>query len=223
MMSRAPQAVVFDVFGTLAQIGERRRPYRQLQQLMSRYGRAPAADDAVRMMSIETGLAGLTREFQVDLPACELADIEMNLHYELATIRLYDDALPTLALLRSAGLKLALCSNLAAPYSIPIRLLLPPLDVYAWSFRVGAVKPSARIYQAVCDDLRCPPSDVLFVGDTVEADVEGPRSFGMQACLLKRDAAAPSLDVVPRLTDLFSRLGLSTRPNDVSAMETPAA
>ncbi len=116
-------------------------------------------------------------------------------------MRAFDDAVPTLTALRERGLRLGLCSNLASPYAIPARLLLPAVDAYGFSFAVGAVKPQAAIYEAVCTALKLPPSAVLMVGDTFEADVAGPLSVGMQACHLVRDRVAAS-DAHHRISSL---------------------
>ena len=90
-------------------------------------------------------------------------------------------------MLRDRGLKLALCSNLAEPYAAPILAQLgTPLDCYAWSFDVGAIKPDPRIYAYVLQQLGCAAEEVLFVGDSVEADLAGPTQVGMQALLLEQ-------------------------------------
>ena len=46
------KAIVFDVFGTLAEIGDRRRPYARLLRLAAQAGRISRPDDAARIMSI---------------------------------------------------------------------------------------------------------------------------------------------------------------------------
>jgi len=135
------QAVVFDVFGTLLQIDERRHPFRQLMQHLRLQGRTPRPDDARTLMTRNLGLAGAADYFGAQLSNSELASLESDLFTELASVRLFDDALESLNQLKNAGLKLALCSNLAAPYAIPAKLLLPSFDVYGWSFEVGAIKP----------------------------------------------------------------------------------
>lgn len=206
MLQSGVKAVIFDVFGTLVRIGDKRHPYRQLQALMLRHGRAPRPEDATRMMTLDTGLAGLTKAFGVTIPAHELADIEADLYQELPTIGLYPETLSTLASLREAGLKLAICSNLAAPYAIAPKLLLPPMDAYAWSFALGAVKPDARLYRYLCEELQCDPAEALFVGDTPAADFDGPRSFGMQACLIDRNGSRSVRPSIENLSDILPML-----------------
>ncbi|MGC8493669.1 MAG: HAD family hydrolase [Syntrophobacteraceae bacterium] len=200
------KAVVFDAFGTLAHIGEKRHPYRHLLQKLAAHGRRPQADDASRIMSANVGIAGIAGLFGVEFPASEIAGIEIELYEELASVKLFPDALPVLGALRTAGYKLALCSNLAAPYAIPLKLLLPPLDVYVWSFETGAVKPEPAIYEALFDRLECSPFETMMVGDTLESDYTGPRRLGMRSCHLARDTESPVAENVRTLYEVLDLL-----------------
>ena len=82
---------------------------------------------------------------------------------------------------------MALCSNLAMPYGKIVSSLLPPLDAYAWSYEVSAIKPEPKIYQSLIDQIDCQASEVLFIGDTALADFTGPTTFGMSARLINRN------------------------------------
>lgn len=70
------------------------------------------------------------------------------------------------------------------------------LNAYAMSYEPGAIEPQPRIYQFLLEKLGCVADEVLFVRDTVVADLEGPRAFGMKACLLTRFAGQTVADVV---------------------------
>lgn len=181
------RAVLFDVYGTLVRIGERRAPFRALLTRMEAAGRARQAGDAAAIMSRRLDLAGAAALLGADLSAPELAALERDLQTELASVRLFSDAPAVLQALAARGLKFGLCSNLAAPYAAPVLGLLPPLDAYAWSFEVGAIKPEPAIYAHACRQLDCEPGQVLMVGDTPEADLHGPRRFGMRSLLLRRE------------------------------------
>jgi 2-haloacid dehalogenase len=50
------------------------------------------------------------------------------------------------------------------------------------SEELGVAKPDRRFFEAACDALRLPPSDLLCVGDTPAADVLGARAAGIDAC-----------------------------------------
>lgn len=207
MNSQAPgpiRAVVFDVFGTLVAIQNPRRPYLKLMRWLREQGRRPRADDSTRLMCESVGLAGAARMFGFDVPASILTPWEQELAAELAGITLFDDVIPTLVALRERGLKLGLCSNAAQPYAAPVLAQLPfLLDVYAWSFSVGAIKPDERIYRYLCDTLACSPHEILFIGDTLEADVLGPTRFGMQARLLVRELKVSERGSIASRADLL--------------------
>ena len=139
-------------------------------------------------MTRNLGLAGAADLFGTQLGNDELAILELDLYAELASVRPYEDALRALESLKRAGLKVALCSNLATPYAIPAKLLLPEFDAYAWSFEVGAIKPEPAIYEHLLKRLDCKGSSIAMIGDTLEADVLGPGRLGIHGFHLQRDA-----------------------------------
>ncbi len=181
------RAIVFDVYGTLASIGDKRRPFAKLIRLGETRGRARTNNDHHLLMSSPLSLREAADILGIKATPAELEGLEGDLEKELESITLYPEVLSTIRALQDRGIKIAVCSNLAAAYAPPITELLPMrLDTYAWSFEVRALKPDLRIYEHVCNALGCPPHQVLMVGDTREADVDGPREFGMQSILLDR-------------------------------------
>ncbi|MCQ9730197.1 HAD family hydrolase [Pseudomonas aeruginosa] len=181
------RAIAFDAFGTLIQYGRRTAPY---SRLLTERGEGAAR------------LPFLTRNVPVATFAAELGlehflpDIEADLAEELAGLRLFAEVPELLARARRAGLRLAVCSNLAAEYGPAVRGLLPDLDAYVLSYEVGAAKPDPAILQRVCDALGCAPGEVMFSGNSTRCDVDGPRAFGMQARHLDRRAGQSLLDVL---------------------------
>ena len=140
------QAVVFDVYGTIVEIRNKRSPFKKLLQLLEKKGRPLQADDAAKLMSMSANLSETARFFGYDLTTQELAPLEEDLQMEIDSLSLYPDTNTTLWELRKAGLKIAVCSNLARPYAAPVMTLLPvTLDAYIWSFEVGAIKPEPII------------------------------------------------------------------------------
>jgi len=86
--------------------------------------------------------------------------------------------------------KLGIVSNFAIPECV-LRLL--KRDGLAGFFAVvvvsGAVnkrKPSPEIFQRALDKLGVDAESVVFVGDTVEADIQGPQSMGMKTIYIER-------------------------------------
>ncbi len=62
------------------------------------------------------------------------------------------------------------------------------VDTWTSSESAHSCKPDARIYQVALAAAGCDAADVLFVGDSVEHDVVGPRAQGMRTALLVADA-----------------------------------
>ena len=60
-------------------------------------------------------------------------------------------------------------------------------DTWTSSESAGSCKPDARIYQVALGAAGCEARQVLFVGDTVEHDIVGPRTQGMRTALLLLD------------------------------------
>lgn len=105
---------------------------------------------------------------------------------------LYPDAAEAIAMLREAGVKIGLCSNLASGYGPTVRELLPGLDGYAFSYEIGVMKPNPLIYQSVFRDLAIQPAQqlggdrVLMIGDSIRCDRDGARAAGLAGFYLRR-------------------------------------
>lgn len=202
----AIKAVAFDVFGTLVNIDRPTRPYRKLVRLLHEAGRPRQRDDGIRAMSSAINLRQAARLFGGMISEDALNALEAELREEIESITLFPDAAPTLLALKARGIKVALCSNLAAPYGPPVLDLLPfEPDFCAWSYEAGAVKPQPEIYQYLCEGIACQPDEVLMIGDTIEADMIGPRKFGMHGYHLDRHAATSnSAESVRSLNDVLT-------------------
>lgn len=191
-----PSVIIFDVFGTLVKIEERRTPYRNLMKWLKENGRKPKPDDAKFIMSQNLNFTELVTLLGVNIPDQFMQELEHDLDEELRSIVLYEDTLATLEELKKLGFRLALCSNLAMPYGKVVSSLLPSLDAYAWSYEVGTIKPESKIYQYLIDQLECHAKDVLFIGDTPLADYSGPNEFGMSARLIDRKNGQKLVDIL---------------------------
>lgn len=170
--------VVFDAFGTLLKANNRTNPYGRLNRKLpsNMHRQFMTTNKSLEDFCVELGQHGLYPSLQ-SLLTQELKDIE-----------LFADVSHTLQRLRAKGMRIGLCSNLAQGYGQRVMDLLPSLDAYTLSYEVGARKPEPEIYAHVCQALGCKPKDVMFVGDSENADVLGPKAFGMKSFHLNRDA-----------------------------------
>ena len=58
------------------------------------------------------------------------------------------------------------------------------------SEELGCAKPDLRFFQAACEALRLPPSELLCVGDNPDSDIAGAHSAGIDACWYAPSGAA---------------------------------
>ena len=183
-----PSAVVFDAFGTLIS-PVRSLPYRRLAKLShdaSAFRReALTANVPIEELARTHGAGEFAEELRAALAG------------EASACTLMPGAGQVLARLASEGIPYAICSNLAHGYGPAVRRLVPGASAYVFSYEVRVAKPDAAIYAAACGALGMGPSRLLFVGDTLDCDFDGPASYGMAATLVSRhpgrDLAAVTL------------------------------
>jgi putative hydrolase of the HAD superfamily len=131
----------------------------------------------------------------------------------------YPEAEETLSSVRSAGLGVGVCSNWGWELDCFLREvgLLQLVDSGVTSARAGSRKPHPGIYARSVDELAVDAADVVFVGDSWEPDVRGPRKVGMTAVHVWREEErtgqrAPALEPgdhrVGDLTGVLEILGI---------------
>lgn len=184
------KAVIFDAFGTVLKIHSGCHPYRQILKHGRAQGRPAHADDAKLIMTNPLSLQDAADHFGITVPSQKLRRIQAELDDELRAIEPYEDALTAIQTLKSAGIKVAICSNLAQPYSAAIERLFRNLDAYGYSFAVGVLKPDPRIYQNVLDQLGVAPGEARMIGDSKRCDRDGPTAFGIKGHYLARSGQA---------------------------------
>lgn len=188
---QAISAICFDAFGTLIRHGEPRlNPYQRLIP-----SRKMTQDERLMFLTRNVSVATLARELGV---SDMLSVIRRELDEEIAGLQLFPEVESVLTSIRKAGKKIAICSNLATEYGSVVHHLLPDLDAYVFSYETGAAKPDPAIYHAVCEALQCPPPKLLFVGDSIRCDLNGPNAFGIQASWLNRRGGYTLVDAVSK-------------------------
>jgi putative hydrolase of the HAD superfamily len=100
----------------------------------------------------------------------------------------YPETLAVLAEVDALGVRQLVLSNHVweLPDICHAHGMLPPLSAVLTSARLGVEKPHPEAYAAAIAAAGCAPGEILFVGDTYEADVAGPERAGMQALLIRR-------------------------------------
>jgi putative hydrolase of the HAD superfamily len=120
----------------------------------------------------------------------------------------HEDVVPTLDLLASREIKLAVISN----WDERLRPLLHKLkldryfEAFAVSLEVGFSKPSPVIFEHAAGKLGLPASSILHVGDSPEMDVAGAIAAGFQAIQICRRQSTPK-GSIPSLVELAAIIG----------------
>ena len=170
------QAICFDAFGTLVEITDKRRPFHALLR------GGVTSITAEEVLTKPLNLREVAAEVRHELGEGGLAELEADLQAECASVRLRPGIAEIWRSLRERGVRIGVCSNLALPYGAPLLDALPDTpDAVILSYEVGLVKPDPAIFRLVCDRLGLQPAEILFVGDTPSADIEGPHAIGMSA------------------------------------------
>jgi putative hydrolase of the HAD superfamily len=102
----------------------------------------------------------------------------------------FPDTIDVLRYVDSIGIKQGLVTNAYAPMTMRWREIEAyGLDQYLIqdasisAADIGYLKPDPRIFEAALESLKLQPNEVVFVGDSREADIAGAQNFGMKAIL----------------------------------------
>ncbi len=113
------------------------------------------------------------------------------------------DAEPLLRILHGKY-KLGIVSNYAIPECVDRLLktygLKDLFDAVVVSGAVNKRKPSPEIFQRTLNALGVSAAETVFVGDTLDADVAGPKAVGMKTVYIKRREEKPIENVQPDIT-----------------------
>ena len=208
-----PSAVLFDFYGTLAKWADNERAYTYdtvfaahgyvldadiRDSYFSRYDGVDhsehSVDEATYERWVRSRLLELVRSCGVEDRDTE--DLVAALRQaDRGEMTAYPEAEGTLRALRDAGVAVGVCSNWGWELDAFLSQvgLLEFVDVSITSARVGCRKPHPTIYRRSVETLGVAPSDVLFVGDSWEPDVRGPRRLGMTAVHIWRAEDRPGL------------------------------
>lgn len=197
--------VVFDAYGTLLSNPNATRPFAQLRQILDNMG-VDVSDYTHRAMTQRHTLPSLALSYGADVPLVELARLEEELMGELLDIRPYAESERVLRHVISRGARVVVASNLAWPYSLPIRTLMDVVAQHslgsrgqmttAFSFDVGHIKPSPEFYSTVKVGLASQGvgDRIFMVGDRQIEDVDGPTAAGWTAWRVDRSTGHDLLD-----------------------------
>jgi putative hydrolase of the HAD superfamily len=109
--------------------------------------------------------------------------------------RAYPDVPAWLAVLRAAGLKLAVVSNWDVSLGEVLERvgIAELLDCVVTSAAAGAAKPDPAPFERALECLGLRPEEVVHLGDSPDLDLPGAAAAGIEAVLIsRRGAGSPS-------------------------------
>ena len=123
---------------------------------------------------------------------------------EIQSWQLFPDTLDTLTSLEKNSYLLGLISNARSAWQV--NSILRKFDL-ARFFRIVLVsaslrirKPRADIFLKALDDLNLTPNETVFIGNSIDADVIGPRSVGIHTVHIRRQPPEHDLIMDPEAT-----------------------
>jgi phosphoglycolate phosphatase len=184
------QALIFDLDGTLVDSAPDLRA--ALNEMLGKFGRRELALDEVRQMIGDGSHALVERALTAtggtdDLVAAHRCFLKA---YEAAPTRhsrLYSGVAETLAELRAAGARLAVCTNKPQAATIAVLDGLgigEYFDVILGGDRVPFRKPDPRHLLAAVEQLNAMPAGAVMIGDN-ENDFAAARAAGLPVILMR--------------------------------------
>lgn len=197
-------AVIFDLFGTLLFLSQDSRPFLELAR--RNHGSSLRSDLHTAITSECISLENFAK--RIGLPRQpDMMSLQMALHADLSSVRIYDDTVPVLEALKKRDIKVGLISNIATLYKTAFinQSLAQYFNAIIFSCDCGLAKPDPAIYLLALEQLGCSAEETLMIGDNLRADVVGPASVGIDSLHLLREgkkghrAISTLTDVLPRV------------------------
>jgi FMN phosphatase YigB (HAD superfamily) len=149
----------FTVFAAMGVIVERRRPHREMFELVR-----PGYD------------------YEAEAPKRRAAGWTYSLERE----DFYEDAFACLADLRSHGYRVGISGNQPEAAETSLKGVGIPADFIASSTGWGVEKPSPAFFERVVEVAGCPAAEIAYVGDRLDNDVLPAKAAGMTAVFIRR-------------------------------------
>jgi HAD superfamily hydrolase (TIGR01662 family) len=138
---------------------------------------------------------------------------------EIEAWQVYPDTTETLAALEERGYKMGVISNAKSDWAVHAILKRRNLEKFFKTIVSSAAlkirKPRPEIFTQALNALGVNPPDAVFVGDSMEADVEGSKNMGMRSIHVLRRPVDDNHPVNPdaRVTNLSDALEIITNWN----------
>ena len=196
------QAVIFDLFGTLAHNFDAQGYGEALVQMAEALSLPPEdfrqqwfatskERNTGEEQSCETDVRYICNQFDITPDEEQIAlAVKTRLDYIRLVMTPQPDAGATLTALKERGHKIGLISDCTheIPAVWPETIFAPFIDAAVFSCDVGLRKPDPRIYRLAAERLGVSCEDCLFVGDGGSQELSGALEVGMYPVLIRVDA-----------------------------------
>jgi HAD superfamily hydrolase (TIGR01662 family) len=98
----------------------------------------------------------------------------------------YPDVPPCLRALSEAGYRLGLAGNQPSSARDSLERLGLPVELVATSGELGVEKPDPAFFERICERADAAPSQIAYVGDRLDNDIEPARAAGMFTVFIRR-------------------------------------
>jgi len=168
------------------------------------YGLINESHQTHREACLETVLRYLFFKYKIEMKNRTSWNEILTVYYEVihSVRKIYPDVVETLEILSDAGVRMGIVSNTTNPEFIKNEeLRRTDLEKYfefaLFSSSLPYRKPHASIFRAAISRLQVNAEEILFVGDNLNADVEGPQAVGIFAAWLNRNNSSLTSGIVP--------------------------
>lgn len=124
------------------------------------------------------------------IPDEVLSKFQSDMDFQLSSLSVYEDFLPTIDILKRLWYKTAVVSNLSKPYSYPLTHLIPKdtFDYTLLSYNVGMQKPDTQIFNHLKTLSWYSWNQIVMVGDSLKSDIEWAIHADIQAIHIDRNS-----------------------------------
>jgi len=227
-----PQAVIFDLFGTIVD-GFAASSARYQEQFAAALGLPPEVLNPHwrqltdrrtlgEFQTVEESIEHVCGIIGVTVPPAQIETAaQVRLELTRSALRPRPDAIETFEKLKTLGLKIGLLSNC----SIEIPIVWPETEFAEWfdstvfSARERTKKPAREIYFLACERLGVAPEDCVYVADGENYELAAAAKVGMQPVLIRtseshsevrREAREWQGTTIASLTNLLEITGVGT-------------
>ncbi len=193
-----PQAVFFDLFGTLISHFSKAKHEHFMSEICSVLS-VPLIDFSIlwvktfqdrvtgKFKSIDDNIESICDELGYEIAEENISQAtELHLNFTKEALQPKDGAIETLDYLKSLRIKIGLISD-CAPDVLKVwqesafsKYIIDPV----FSFDVGIKKPNSKIYKIACRKLHVNPNNCFYVGDGSSNELSGAESIGIKAILI---------------------------------------